>query len=433
MHLALMLALLGFAPQEKKDRHVIVISIDGLRPEFYLSDDFDTPTLKAMAREGAHAKAVVPAYPSVTYASHATIVTGVRPARHGIYTNTKFGETGGTPEWYWETKDFQAKTIWQTAREKGFKVAITSWPTSVGAKVDWLVPQRWAAFQGEKTSELLMKHSTPGLIAELGLVLGVPSAEEFSKKENADRFIAGAAAYVFSKYKPHLLYVHLIQADAVQHEYGRDAEETKRAVRKVDQNVARIRRAVEKAGLADRTVLVVVGDHGFSDVQESIAPNTLLAAAGLIDLEGSKVVGWRALGHSSGGSMAVYAKDQASALRAREVLEKASAGYYSIMDRKALDELGFNPRAAFALEARDGVSFSGSARGEFAGHKPGSKGQHGFLPTKPQMATGFLAAGPGIRPGPIERMELVDVAPSVARLLGFEMKDVEGSIVGVSE
>ena len=97
--------ILGFlllcgARQEARIEHVVLVSIDGLRPEFYLGD-YDAPTLKELARDGAHVKAVESVYPSVTYAAHATIVTGVRPWKHGIYANTTWTERGSTRDWQW--------------------------------------------------------------------------------------------------------------------------------------------------------------------------------------------------------------------------------------------------------------------------------------------------------------------------------------------
>src|SRR5579871_5713000 len=169
--LALVLgAFVARADDTPRDRHVVLISIDGLRPEFYLSDDYETPTLKALAASGAKARGVEPVYPSITYPGHATIVTGVRPAKHGIVSNTRFGENGAELAWMWETKDLKARTLWQAAHEKGLKVAITEWPSSVGAEVDWLIPERWA-LPGENTQALLLKHSTKGLLVEIALAL----------------------------------------------------------------------------------------------------------------------------------------------------------------------------------------------------------------------------------------------------------------------
>src|SRR2546425_691406 len=96
----------GRAPTE----HVVIVSIDGLRPEFYL-DNYEAPTLQAMAASGACARAVESVYPSSTYPAHATIVTGVLPARHGIYANTTWTDQGSTRDWYWFAKALKARTI----------------------------------------------------------------------------------------------------------------------------------------------------------------------------------------------------------------------------------------------------------------------------------------------------------------------------------
>ena len=67
--LALALTALAAAPTAGTDaapRHVVVVSLDGLRPEFYLDDAFPAPTLRELVRAGAHARAVEPVFPSVT-------------------------------------------------------------------------------------------------------------------------------------------------------------------------------------------------------------------------------------------------------------------------------------------------------------------------------------------------------------------------------
>lgn len=106
-------------------RHIVVISIDGLRPEFYLSEDFDAPTLREFARSGVHAKAVESVYPSFTYPAHASIVTGVRPAKHGIASNWEFTDRG-PGDWFWESKYLQMPTLWDRAKRQGKTTAIVS-------------------------------------------------------------------------------------------------------------------------------------------------------------------------------------------------------------------------------------------------------------------------------------------------------------------
>ncbi|MEO3406234.1 alkaline phosphatase family protein [Mucilaginibacter sp. CAU 1740] len=71
-------------------KHVIFITIDGFRPDFYLESEWQTPNLRALMKDGAYAKGVNSVFPSMTYPSHTTIVTGVQPAKHGVFYNNMF-------------------------------------------------------------------------------------------------------------------------------------------------------------------------------------------------------------------------------------------------------------------------------------------------------------------------------------------------------
>ncbi|RZK40003.1 MAG: alkaline phosphatase family protein, partial [Hymenobacter sp.] len=71
-------------------KHVVLISIDGFRPDFYREAKWPTPNLQRMAAQGTSADGVRGVFPSVTYPSHTTLVTGVAPAQHGIYYNSPF-------------------------------------------------------------------------------------------------------------------------------------------------------------------------------------------------------------------------------------------------------------------------------------------------------------------------------------------------------
>jgi predicted AlkP superfamily pyrophosphatase or phosphodiesterase len=57
-------------------------------------------------------------------------------------------------------------------------------------------------------------------------------------------------------------------------------------------------------------------------------------------------------------------------------------------------------------------------------------GHHGFPAEDPEMDAFLVAWGRGIRPGAsIERARLVDVAPTVAALLGLKMENTEGRVL----
>ena len=80
-------------PQPRRDAHVVVISIDGLVPEYYLEParlGLKLPNLVKMKLGGAYAQGVEGVFPSVTYPAHTSMITGVRPAVHGIIQNRIF-------------------------------------------------------------------------------------------------------------------------------------------------------------------------------------------------------------------------------------------------------------------------------------------------------------------------------------------------------
>jgi hypothetical protein len=72
---------------------VLMISIDGLKPEYLTHADehgLRIPTLRRFVQEGAYADGVIPSLPTVTYPNHTTLITGVWPSEHGILNNQLF-------------------------------------------------------------------------------------------------------------------------------------------------------------------------------------------------------------------------------------------------------------------------------------------------------------------------------------------------------
>ena len=126
------------------------------------------------------------------------------------------------------------------AREKGLKTAITYWPVSVGAEADWVLGEIWDPDKTETVARL-QAAATPGLLVELSFALGIPKEKIAEDKAAIDNFVSRAAAYVFRKYKPNLQLVHLLNVDDAQHKQGRDGDGVKEAVRRQDENLARIR------------------------------------------------------------------------------------------------------------------------------------------------------------------------------------------------
>jgi predicted AlkP superfamily pyrophosphatase or phosphodiesterase len=134
--------------QEAPRPLLLLISIDGLRPDYVTAADSyqaKIPHLRRFLKDGAFADGVEGVIPTVTYPSHTTLITGVWPAVHGILANTTFDprreNQGG---WYWYTEDIRVPTLWDVARQAGMTTASIQWPVSVGARVTWNIPRSGA-------------------------------------------------------------------------------------------------------------------------------------------------------------------------------------------------------------------------------------------------------------------------------------------------
>lgn len=430
--LSLPLPLAAEDKPSRRAQQVVLISIDGLRPEFYLDPAYATPMLRQLKARGAHAEGMTGVYPTVTYPSHTTLTTGVRPARHGVYYNTPFEKAGVTGRWYWEAAAIEVPTLFSALRADGRKSAALGWPVTVGAPIDWNLPEIWPHEAGGDFMEITRRVSSPGLLTELEReATGRLTKDNFDigGMPRDDR-LAAAAAYLLTRYKPALTALHLVGPDHYQHEDGRQSPRLDLAVAAADRAVAVLHQAAEKAGILDSTAFVIVGDHGHIDLHSTFAPNVALAAAGLHPAAKERG-NWRAAFQGASASAFLHLADpedleaEAAARTALAKLPPGIRSLFRIVEREELDRLGAAPEAAFALALVPGVDVGEEATGELL--RPTRGANHGYLPDLPQMATGFIAAGAGIRPGgAVHRLSMVDVAPLVAELLGLPFPETEG-------
>jgi predicted AlkP superfamily pyrophosphatase or phosphodiesterase len=244
--------------------------------------------------------------------------------------------------------------------------------------------------------------------------------EEFlGLDENAGRM----AAYIFATYKPNFLAVHFALVDGAEHEQGRDGPKVRVAIATADHAIGDILEAIHRSGLDESTTVIVVGDHGFMDIHTVIRPNVWLQQRGI-----------RAHFQPAGGSAFLYLQKKGDAKtleQVRTMLRNLPFGQrklFTVYDRAKLDEMGADSGAALALAAVPGIVFGAAAEGAVVVGTSG--GHHGYDPDLPEMATGFLAQGRGIRAGGvIPQLTVTDIAPLVARLLGLPFQAPDGVLL----
>ncbi len=434
--LTLLAPLLPAQPEARLADHVVLISIDGLRPEFYLDPRWPAPMLQFMAREGTHARGVQGVFPTVTYPSHTTLVTGALPSRHGVYYNTPFEPAGQTGRWYWEASSIRTPTLWDAIREAGLESAAVSWPVTVGAPITRVLPEVWSLDPDEPLLGPMRQSTRPeGLWEEVEreatgrLGPRTYDPDHIDRDDTAGRI----AAYLLETYRPALLAVHLLACDHFQHEQGRSGELVKRSVSAVDRAVAAMYEAAQAAGIAQRTAFVITGDHGFVDVHTQLAPNVWLTGAGLREAATDRG-DWRATFHSAGGAAFLHLReegDEETLRRVRRLLEDLPAKHrrlFRVLTPDQLRQRGADPSVRLALDAEPGITFTSRADVPLLG-PAGVGGTHGYYPTLPDIHTGLVGFGSGFRRGvaaPVVNLE--DIAPLISRLLGLQMEVPDGVV-----
>ncbi len=416
-------------------RHAIVISVDGLMPASYAAADehgLKIPTLRRLMAAGAWSPGVFGVMPAVTYPAHTTMVTGVSPRVHGIVSNGVFDPMGTRDgEWYWYESEIRVPTLWQLARARGMRVALISWPVTMGARGEAVLPEFWRRQNGGEPL-LVRAISTPGLW-ESAAKRFPDFAAGFEVSPAKDESLTDAAVDVIERLRPNLLLLHLPAVDHQQHMHGPWSAEALAAIETADAQIARLEEAARHAGIWADTLFVVVSDHGFTREEKSVRPSVLLNQKGLITLdEKGRVASWRAAASISTGSAYIYLHDPAdrdAASSARELFAslagKPGSGIRRVLSPDEIAAVGGDPQAILAIEPAEGFGFAGGFTGD-AIAPPTTTGIHGFPPDREFMNSSLIFAGPGVRPGKIEGVRMVDIAPTVARWLGLRLENVEG-------
>jgi arylsulfatase A-like enzyme len=206
-------------PAAAPDRRVMIVSIDGLRPDLMIRAR--TPYLRELTDRGSFSFWARTTPHAITLPSHVSMLTGVVPRRHEI-------------EW---NKDLPLKepvypsvpTLFELAKKAGYSTALAAGKSKFDAV------------------------ARPGTVDHLYL-------PQSAKCDDAD--VARAAADMIANYRPQVMFVHLPGVDNAGHARGWGTPEQLAAVETADATLGGLLRALEAAGLREQTTLIVTADHG---------------------------------------------------------------------------------------------------------------------------------------------------------------------------
>jgi predicted AlkP superfamily pyrophosphatase or phosphodiesterase len=414
-------------------QHLIVISVDGMRPESYLAAEslqLKVPTLSKLMREGAYSEGVQPVFPSVTYPSHTTLVTGTNPGKHGIVTNLAWDPLNRNENgWRWYSEDIRVPTLWDRARAHGLRASLLGWPVTVGAQADLRIPDIWRTYQLEDM-KLIRSVSTDGAFAGAGQSHDL--ATRYMSIASRDDMLTEIACHNIIQNHPNLLLLHLISVDFQQHFHGPLSPEAKAAIEKSDQNIAKVLAAVNQAGLWEQSAVVVLSDHGFTAVSTDVHLGVLLAQEGFVTLRGNHVREWKAVSVSADGTAYIYVKDAQDSETKKKLVSllqplvgKEGSGIRRLLNHDEIVALGGDPNAFLAVEAADSFAFADGYPSTYLSPDD-MHGTHGYFPDRKEMQASFIAYSPRIKGEVIQNIRLVDIAPTLAGWLGLKLEDADG-------
>jgi predicted AlkP superfamily pyrophosphatase or phosphodiesterase len=429
----LVLAASGWAQQASP--LLVLISVDGLRPDYITAADahgVKAPNLRRLLAEGTYADGVLGVVPTVTYPSHTTLVTGVWPAKHGILANTTFDPLQKNEQgWYWYAEDIRVPTLWDAAAAAGRSTASVQWPVTVGAHIRWNIPEFWRASTADD-AKLLRAVATPGLLEEAAQTLGEYRGG-IDTSADADESRGRYVQWILETKHPALLTLHLSALDHIEHETGPFSAESVAVLERLDAAIGKIRETAERLA-PGRAYIAIVSDHGFVKTQSQLNLFPAFRDAKLFTVDAKdKITGWKAIPWVTGGSAAIVLKDPNDAqtlAKVRALLRNLAAnpanGIDRILEAEDLHQRGGYPVASFFVGLKPGWR-TGHELDQPVLSKVKLGGTHGALPDLPDLRASFFLVGPGVPAGrDLGLIDMRDVAPTLAHVAGLSLPTADG-------
>jgi predicted AlkP superfamily pyrophosphatase or phosphodiesterase len=419
-----------------KDRQVVIISLDGFPAYAWRDETIPLPNLRRLAAEGAVADAMTISNPAITWPNHTTLVTGVEPRKHGVLYNGFVVRGGpGQPNkiepWTDKAKLVRVPTVYDAAHAAGLTTAEIDWVaiTRPGT-ITWSFPE---LFDPEAT--------LPRAMIAAGAITAAEAKLAQSGRPNIvwrDELWTRAASFVIAQHKPNLVLFHPLTTDSTHHRFGPGSLAGTAALALADRLVGDVLRAIDASGRRAQTTVIVTTDHGFKKVDKYLYANVALKKAGLLRAAGATIAQCDAFAGTQGGIAFIYVTDpakRAELLPKLKELFAATEGVDKVIDAATgAHALGMPTPAEndgmgdLILYPKAGYAFSAAATGDaIVGPAVNYGGTHGYSSADPELDGIFLASGAGIRHGvKLARVRNLDVAPTIARLLGVALPTADG-------
>ena len=369
--------------------YVILISFDGFRWDYL--DRGISHNLDILIKQGVRASSLRPVFPTKTFPNHVSIVTGLYPEHHGIIHNHFINPTTGeefslanksavqNPKWY------SGEFIWETAKKNSIKSASFFWPGS-----ELTAEYRRPDYYKEYQHDLPYNKRIEGIINWLKL----PLAQ-----------------------RPHFITLYFHETDSRGHDSGPDSPEINASIKLLDSHIGDLMTGIEKIGLKDSVNLIVVSDHGMTNISENKVINIEKILAG------KKAELWE-----TGPVMMVNPLEHG----VYEILKEYSKNYYVYKKEELPEFYSFSEHPfiyPLILIAKPGYSLVKNIAEDKVGYSI-SEGNHGYEKDFLDMHGIFVASGPAFKTSyKTGTVWNIDIYPLICKIFNISPKQpIDGNL-----
>lgn len=427
------------------DRHLIVISLDG-----FGAADIDNflrfmPNLSKLVKAGTHIKNIRGVYPSQSYPSHASMITGQLPDKHGIVNDQRLQINKKTPDWYWFSHFIKSPTILELAENKGMKVATFMWPSTLEANfIDYNIAPTANEHLWNNQNKKIFSVRPLAWANKINRNFKEVRQKSDSFQPTLDKFIVKSAADLILEKKPNLILIRLTDLDVHRRRFGVHSEQANQSILRLDKRIGEIVKATVDAGIYDQTNFSIISDHYLITTDKMIHLNMLFEEHQWLSTDKDNQINanYKVIGRSSGGSVSIYLKDKRMIGEVIEAIVNSPIGSAidAIYKERELKTIGVDPKASLMLEAKPGFYFTDETNRPFViekltvrefGLENRSAAADGYHPNKPMYTATMVLSGPNIKKrNEIWQAEIIDAAPTFAEILGLKFKNiVEGQLI----
>jgi len=372
--------------------YTILISFDGFRWNY--PNRGLTPNLDFIKENGVHALSLQPCFPTKTFPNHYTIVTGLYPQNHGIIANSfidpvtneiyKIGDTSAVrnPKWY------KGEAIWETAKRQGVITASYFWPGS----------------------ELNLEYRRPDYF------------ENYEHLRDYNKRVEGVLDWLKlpNDQRPNFITLYFDAADTYGHRFGTNSQELNNSLMRLDSLIGKLFNGLKEINLYDSTNIIIVSDHGMSDVSGDRIINVEEI------LEGYTQTLW-----DYGPVMYVFPdKDESDKIYNKLKSEKSNfkvyrreevPEYYHFSKSAMIPEIILIAEIGWSLMTNKDINRYGNMS---------SGGQHGYDNNHIDMHGIFYAIGPDFKSGyTCGTLNNIDIYPLLAKILRiFPNNNIDGKL-----